>query len=398
MKLYEYSAVAPDGVVLSGMTNASCELELDADFEERGWLLTSAKELPRDRQGVVTRLKRSELVQLASTLATLHSAGVPIREGLRGLKERSSSPRLRALLTEMQRELEAGKSLSEVVDSHPRIFPRVFRASVAAGEASGSLGRVLAKLAEHMEWSTAMRATTIQALIYPSLLLLAIGGLIGILLYHVLPNIVGMFPGGVEQLPSETRFVLSISNFLTANIFWLTGSIVMIVSFFVGAQKNPNLRTRTHRFLLAVPGIGSLAAKIGISKFASTAAVLKSAGCDVFTMLSVSARTVGNAALENALDRSTSRVRAGQSLSHALEQEPLIDPLLVQIVGVGEQTGNLDQSLADLAEHYDKEVPRTVRRTLALFEHLLLIVSGALVAFILLAAMLPIFEMYDLLG
>ena len=380
------------------MTSASCELELDADFEERGWLLTSASELPRERISAVTRLKRAELVQLASTLATLNTAGVPIREGLNGLMERTTSPRVRALLTEMLSQLEAGRSLSEVVDAHPRVFPRVFRASVTAGEASGSLGRVLAKLAEHMEWATAMRATTVQALIYPCLLLLAIGGLIGILLYHVLPNIVDMLPGGAEQLPTETRFVLSVSHLLTSNIVVIAGSVGLLAAALISAEKNPKFRARTHRLFLAVPGIGSLAAKIAISKFASTAAVLKNAGCDVFTMLSVSARTVGNAALEGALHRATARVRAGQALSRALEQEPLIDPLLVQIVGVGEQTGNLDQSLADLAAHYDREVPRTVRRTLGLFEPTLLIVAGVVVAFILLAAMLPIFDMYDLLG
>ena len=398
MKLYQYRAVGADGVQLSGLTSASGEHELDADFEERGLLLTSARELSRERRTQVKSLSGGELVQLASTLATLSSAGVPIREGLSGLSERSSSPRLRALLTEMLIQLEAGKSLSEVVEANPRVFSRVFRASVAAGESSGSLGRVLSKLAEHMEWAREMRSMTIQALIYPSLLLVAVTGLIVILLYHVLPNIVDMFPVGVEQLPSETRLVLGVSNFLTGNIAWIAGVTALAAGGLVYALKQQLLREHLHRGVLALPGIGTLASKLAISKFASTAAVLKSAGCDIFTLLNVSARTVGNAAIEGALARSTMRVKAGQSLSRALEQEPLIDPLLVQIVGVGEQTGELENALVDLASHYDRDVPRSVKRTLSIVEPTMLLVAGAIVAVILLAAMLPIFDMYDLFG
>lgn len=398
MKLFQYRAVGADGAEVSGLTSASGEHELDADFEERGLLLTSARELSSDQRTQVRKLSGTELVQLASTLSTLSSAGVPIREGLSGLSERSSSPRLRALLTDMLIQLEAGKSLSEVVEAHSKVFPRVFRASVSAGESSGSLGRVLSKLAEHMEWAREMRSMTIQALIYPSLLLCAVTGLIGILLYHVLPNIVDMFPGGVDQLPSETQLVLQVSNFLTDNIVWIAGATALAVGSLIYAQKQQHLRERLHRALLLLPGLGTLASKLAISKFASTAAVLKSAGCDVFTLLNVSARTVGNAAIEAALTRSTARVKAGQSLSRALDQEPLIDPLLVQIVGVGEQTGELENALADLANHYDRDVPRSVKRTLAIVEPTMLLVAGAIVAVILLAAMLPIFDMYDLFG
>jgi type IV pilus assembly protein PilC len=141
-----------------------------------------------------------------------------------------------------------------------------------------------------------------------------------------------------------------------------------------------------------------LASKIATARFAATVAVLKSAGCDVSTLLGVAARSAGNAAIEAALARAAVRVEAGHSMSHALEREPLIDPLLVQLVGVGESTGRLDVALDGLAEHYDRDVPRSVKRTLALVEPALLLAAGAVVAFILLAAMLPIFDMYDHLG
>ena len=398
MKLFQYRAVGLDGTLVTGLTSAHGELELDADFEERGLLLTSAKELSRSRKRRQSRLSGAELIQLSSTLATLSSAGVPLREGLAGLKERTQSPHLRSLLTELLVQLEAGHSLSEIVEAEPRVFPRVFRAAVAAGEASGSLGKVLCKLSEHLEWAREMRSMTVQALIYPLILLSAVGGLIGILLYHVLPNIVAMFPGGAVNLPAETRLVLGLSEFLTANAAALLIGLGALIAGLLVCLRNPRTRELLHRAVLLVPVFGALASKLAISKFAATAAVLRSAGCDVFTLLNVSARTVGNSAIEAALTRSTGRVRAGKSLSKALEPEPLIDPLLVQIVGVGEQAGELEAALRDLAAHYDREVPRSVKRTLALFEPLLLLTAGAVVAMILLAAMLPIFDMYDLFG
>jgi type II secretory pathway component PulF len=398
VKTFEYTAANAAGALVSGHALATDELELDGDLEASGLVLTRAVEVSRSPRARGARISRGELVNLSSQLATLTGAGVPLVGGLEGIARRSSSPDVRALVELMIVRLQAGESLSEAMDAHPRCFPDVFRASVRAGEASGSLGHTLARTTRHLEWVQGMRATTAQALIYPAVLLVAIAGLIGILLYHVLPKIIALFPGGVAELPRETRIVMAASELVTSNATVLGVGLVLGAIAFVFAQRAPALRAAAHRALLAVPTLGPLAAKIATSKFAATAATLHSAGCDVFTTLRVAGETCGNAAMHAAFLRATDGVSAGLPISEALAREPLCDSLLVQMISVGESSGRLGETLEHISAHYDQDVPRSVKRMLAVFEPAVLVGAGVLVAFILLAALLPIFDMYDRLG
>ncbi len=398
MKAFEYVAADPRGRRTSGTAWASGENELDSLLEAKGLVLTEAKVIADDRAVRRTRVKKAELINLTNQLATVTGAGVPLVEGLRGIGERLETEGGRRLVQEMVTGLEAGESLSNVMGSYPKAFPDVYRSSVAAGEEAGALERVLQRLASHLEWVRGMRATTVQALIYPVILCFAIFGLILVLLYFVLPRIVGMFPGGAEDLPAETRFVLAISNFLRDQ--WLPlligGSLAGVAAVF--GSRRPAGRRFLHRQLLRIPKLGTVASQIATSKFACTAGILQAAGCDVFTVLNVSSRCCGNAAMEAAFNRATERVKRGATISDALEQEPLMDSLLVQMVSVGERTGDLDRCLERLVKHYDDEVPRSVKRFLSLLEPALLLGAGGVVAFILLAALLPIFDLYESMG
>ncbi len=397
MKTFRYTAATLAGARVTGHGFATSELELDRDLESRGMLLTRVKEVGRASRARQKNLSRSELIHFTAQLATVCGAGVPLVEGLRGIARRM--PRgVANLVEEMISRLQAGESFSDVLERYPRSFPPVYRASVRAGELSGALDTVLTRMTRHLEWVHAMRATTTQALIYPTILFCAVCGLIAILLYHVLPKIIGLFPGGVDELPGETRAVLAVSDFLTTNGHVLGPLVVAIVGGMVAGQRFPRVRRATHRAILAIPRIGGVAANIATSKFAATASTLQSAGCDVFTVLGVGASTCGNAAMSESFQRAEARVRRGLPISDALAEEPLVDPLLVQMVAVGEKSGRLDQALERLSAHYDEDVPRDVKKMLVLLEPALLVGAGAIVAFVLLAALLPIFEMYDRLG
>ncbi|MEM7517941.1 MAG: type II secretion system F family protein, partial [Planctomycetota bacterium] len=274
-------------------------------------------------------------------------------------------------------------------------FPGVYRASVEAGEASGALDLVLGRLGGYLEWTQSMRSTTVQALIYPMILCFAILGLILILLYFVLPRIMGIFPGGPEDLPAQTRFVLAASDFLRANGLVLLGvGIASAISFAV-SFRTPGGKRFFHGLLLRVPKLGMVLAKIATSRFASTASTLQAAGCDVFKVLRIAGATCGNAAMAAGFERATERVRNGQTIADALEDARGVDPLLIQMVAVGEKTGRLDDCLNRVVEYYDQEVPRAVKRFISILEPLLLVVAGGVVAFILLAALMPIFKLYE---
>ena len=395
MKTFEYVAIDLDGNAVVGRAWASNEVELDRELERDGVTLTSAQEVGGARKRGKHKLKPRALHQVTTQLATVTGAGIPIVEGLEGIQERMQDTATRELLSEMVADLQAGEPLSEVMERHPKAFPKVYRSSVEAGEASGALDEVLMRLAHYLEWSQSMRATTIQALIYPAILMFAITGLIGILLYFVLPRIVKLFPGGRDELPSETQLVMGMSDFMVAHIFEILGVIVACaVAVFIALRREGG-RQFLHGCVLSLPKFGSVLGQISTSKFASTARTLQTAGCDVFTVLRIAGNACGNASLSASFARATEHVRNGSTIADALEREKHVDPLLTQMVSVGEKSGQLDQCLARLVEYYDEEVPRVVKRFLSFLEPAMLLGAGIVVTFILLAALMPIFKLYE---
>jgi type II secretory pathway component PulF len=398
VRTFEYTAVSAKGAIITGRAAARDELELDRELESRGCTLARARNVAaaRPRQG--GRLPHADLITLTTQLATISGAGVHIVEGLEGIARRMPRPASRAVVEDVVAGLRSGQLLSEALERHSRSFPDIYRATVRAGEASGSLDTVLLRLAKYLEWSRGIRATAIQALIYPTILLAALVGLVLLLLYFVLPRLLTLFPGGPEDLPEETRLVMAVSAFVVGNAPWIALALVGGVSAFVGARRTPRGRATIDGLILRLPGFGPVSQKLATSRFASTAGVLQQAGCDVFTVLRIAGSTCGNAALGASFTRAGERVRRGQTITQALEHEPRMDPMLVQMVAVGEKSGELDNCLARLAAYYDEEIPRVVRRFLALLEPAMLLCAGALVGFILLAALAPIFKLYETIG
>ncbi len=398
MNTYEYVAVGADGASVSGQAAARDELDLDRELESRGLVLARASIAHSQRKIGSARLSHDDLIALTTQLATIVAAGVHIVEGLEGIGRRLPRAASRLVVEDIVRSLRAGLMLSDALDRHARSFPDVYRASVRAGEASGALDRVLLRLASHMEWARGIRAIAVQALIYPAILMCALVGLIFVLLYFVLPRILTLFPGGRDELPEETKMVMAISSFTVDHIALIVGGLAALVAGIVALRRRAAGRELIDRAVLEIPRMGRVALQLAVSRFASTAGVLQQAGCDVFTVLNVSGETCGNAALGAAFARVTERVRRGQTITQGLESEPLMDPMLVQMVAVGEKTGELDTCLARLAKYYDDEVPRTVKRFMALLEPLLLLGAGLVVGVILLAALSPIFKLYESIG
>jgi type II secretory pathway component PulF len=225
----------------------------------------------------------------------------------------------------------------------------------------------------------------------------AVGALLVVLLTYVLPRIVGLYPAG-HELPFETRAVLAVSRFATGHAAVLGAAAAALALAASCAWARPGGRRLAHAALLTVPRLGRLAREIATARFAATAGILQAAGCDALTMLDVAGRTCGNAAMAAGFARTGARVRRGATIAESLAQERFADPLLVQMVHVGESAGELEGCLARVAAYYDQEVPRTLARMTALFEPALLVGAGALVAFVLLAALLPIFELYGAVG
>lgn len=398
MEQYEYLAVTYGGQNVTGLAQAKSELDLDRLLETKGLTLVKAKVSKvgalASRQG----FNRSELVFFTTQVATLLGAGVPMLAGLKGVGGRMRTTRGRTLVQRMAASLESGNSLSESLKEDPKSFPEVYRECVRAGEISGALPEVLTRLSAYLEWVRAIRVTTMQALVYPVLLMTAILGLIIVLLTFVLPRLMKLFPGGRADLPRETRIVMGLSDFLVGNLAAIgAGAVVCAALVWIG-RRSPKIRERCAGWSLKVPRYGDLARMLATSRFASTAGTLQGAGCDIGTVLDVAGRTCGNAHMAASFGRVSQRVRSGRTITESLEKEGEFDPLLIQMTHIGETSGDLSSSWRQLADYYDEEVPRTVKWFLALMEPAMLIGAALIVSFILLATLMPIFSLYDKLG
>lgn len=396
MSTFDYVALDTAGARVRGRARAQDELALDRELETRRLVLLRARPAAERERGL--GLGRTELAGLMTQLGTTLGAGVPLTDGLAGIGRRMRSESGRRVVGDLVASLEAGESLSIAMARHPRAFPTTIVSAVRAGEAAGELPRVLGEIAGHLETSSRLRASAVQALVYPGLLVAAVAALVVLLLTFLLPRVAALYPSGNAGLPAETRFVLGVSGTLVRHGPWLIATLAALSAGLCAASRRPAARVRLHAALLHVPSLGPLARQVATSRFASTASLLHAAGCDVLTTLRLAGEVCGNAALAASFQRAGESVRRGATLTDALERERHIDPLLVQMVEVGERAGELERCLARVAAHYEVEVPRAVQRCVSLLEPTLLIASGCLVAFILLAALLPLFDLYEVLG
>lgn len=394
---FQYHAVRKDGVRLEGRELARSSSELDRSLEARGLLLLGAREAGRRARALQSRLKRAELVALTNQLATMLAAGIPILQALREVERRSRSRAVRREMAEIDDDLQAGWSLADSLDRRPRSFPPIYRATVRAGERSAKLPEVLSRQGRYLGWVGEIRAMTVQALIYPAILSLAVLGLITILVTFLVPRLVTLYPGGTADLPRETRLLMQLSTFVTGNLGLIAGGLGAALLGLALLARREGPRLFGSRLLLGIPRLGELLRMIATSRFAHTAGMLHESGCDVVQTLRLAGDTCGSAYLARAFRRATERVRGGATIAESLEREPGIDPFLVQLVGVGETSGDLGQSLAHLTRAYDEEVPRTVKWALALIEPAVLLIGGAVVLLVLLAALLPILTLYETL-
>lgn len=394
VKNWRYEAVGPSGRV-RGFMAASDEAELDRSLAKDGVTLISAKSVKVVQKRESERMAHDDLVIFTTQLATVLGAGVPIVEGMRDLGKRMRRKESRSVIEDVVRELESGASLSDAMASRSRSFPLIYRSSVQAGEMSGSMPEVLQRLANHMEWTRSIRQATSQALIYPAILGVAILGLVVTLVTFLVPRIVKMFPGGKDELPWQTRQVMDVSDFITGNWVLIVGGIAAsAVAFFLfGRQPKGRLWLSTR--LLQIPRIGEVMRMFATAKFASTAGTLQNAGCSVADVIGISGRSCGNARMAASFERANEEVQRGASISEALGSDERMDPLLLQMVAVGEKAGDLGGCFDKLSDHYDRELPRIVKWMLSLLEPGMIIVGGLIVAYTLLAAFLPLLDIYD---
>jgi general secretion pathway protein F len=329
--------------------------------------------------------------------STLLAAGLTIERSLTALVEQNEDPGVQEVLAGVRAEVLAGHSLHAALGRFERVFPPIYRALVNAGEKSGELHALLARLADYLESSQATRQKILQALLYPLIVVVVAFAVITGLVAYVVPQIVGVFTHSKQSLPLLTQALILVSDVLRASGLWLAAGAAGAVVLVRRALKNEALRLRWHARLLQVPLLGRFLRTVDSARFASTMAILVGSGVPLLAALEAGRGVIGNLVLRRSVERAIGLVREGSPLHRALAAERLFPPLLIHLVASGEASGTLDQMLARAAQQQQSELDHRTALALGLFEPLLILFMGGLVLLIVLAVLLPIININLLL-
>ncbi len=381
---------------------ADNEARLRHEFEEKGLFVLSMQpkgaiagvslRLPR-RRGLNTR----EFLVFNQELATLLKAGMPLVQSLDLLKGRVTSPVFRGVLEDVHERVRSGSALSDAFGAHGELFPSVYTASLLAGERSGNLDAVLRRYVEYTKIVSTVKRKTISALVYPAILITLAIGLVSIIVLKVVPAFSDFYGSFGANLPLVTRIIVSVSDFIRSQFLVLLIGIAATAIAIVTWVRQPGQKARFDHMLLAVPMLGDVARKFSTSQMARTLATLLGGGLPLVNALDIASRSIGNQFMASQLTIVSGRVREGESFARALEARGVFPDVAVKMAEVGESTGALQDMLNTVADFYDEEIATNMDRFVTLVEPVLLVIMGVVIAGLLLALYMPLFQLSSVL-
>ena len=338
------------------------------------------------------KVRSSDLTIFSRQLANLVKGGLPLMRIFTALTEHTENARFADVLNRMQQEIKGGKALWEALAEYPTIFPPIYVSMVKAGEASGQLSSVLNWLATYLEMEQLRKNQIRSALAYPALLT-GVGALtIVSLVIFIVPRFVSMFQEFEQALPTPTVILIGLSNIMV-NWWWIIALVIFVaVTGSKAYVKTPQGRLAFDTLNLRLPLLGKLNMKSAVSRFARTTAILMHGGVTLFDSMSIVRDVVGNEVFARGVDRVREGMREGQSFSAHLKESGVFPPLLTHMAAVGEETGDLQGVLITVADTYDVEVETTLKSVVALMEPIIIVIIGSVIAFIILAMLLPVFQ------
>jgi general secretion pathway protein F len=400
---YRYVAIDPQGRERKGRLTAANDDAARAGLIARKFHIVAVEEAgakPAGRSLLAFRkdkLGHKELALFTRQLATLVEVA-PLEEALRTLTRQSEAESARAVIGDVHAGLLEGRRLADAMARQPGSFPPLYRAMVAAGETTGSLTTILARLADLLERQAEVRGKLIAALAYPVVLAFVAVGVVAALMIFVVPRVVEQFDDVGQQLPFLTRAVIAISSF-AANWWWLALLLIAGAVFgWVRAMQRPAFKAAIDAWLLRLPLIGRLLRDLYAARFARTLSTMVSSRLPLVEGLRLTVPTIRNAALATATAGIVDQVRAGGSLSAALRDAGVFPPLLVYMTASGESAGRLEQMLERAADYLEREFDRFTAASMALLEPVIIVVMGSCVALIILSILLPILQLQNLAG
>ena len=388
----------PDGEVIESVYVADSEAHLRHELEHKGMCILSlrprrgvgslALQLPKRR-----RIPSREFLVFNQELATLLKAGMPLVQSLDILRHRITNPLFKSILDDVHDKVRAGTALSDAFASHGDLFSGVYTASLMAGEKSGSLETVLRRYVSYTKMIGTVKRRALAALVYPAVLVTLSLVVVSIIVLKVVPEFADFYATFGKQLPFITRAIVAISSALRQQFLLIFVAIALVVAGVVTWLKQPGQRQRFDRLLLRIPAIGSTARKFVTSQMARTLATLLGGGIPLVNAIEITGRSIGNRHMARHFGVVGQKVREGEAFAAALEEEAVFPPVAVKMAEVGESTGALGEMLNSLADFYDEEIETDLSRFVTLVEPLLLVIMGVVIASLLLALYMPLFQL-----
>jgi type IV pilus assembly protein PilC len=363
---------------------------LPISIKEKGKELS----LPKFR----SKVKDKELAVFTKQFSVMIDAGLPLVQCLDIMATQHENRTFQNVLFQVRNDVEAGSTLADAMKRHPKVFDNLFTNMIAAGEAGGILDTILQRLTVFIEKMVKLKRAVRSAAIYPSVILVVAIGVVTIILLKVIPVFATLFEGLGADLPLPTLIVIRLSHLLGTFFPFLLGGIIVIVFGIRYYYKTDAGRLFIDKFLLSLPIFGMVLKKIAVARFSRTLSTLLVSGIPILEGLDITARTAGNKIIENALLRTRKTVEEGKTIIEPLKQSGLFPPMVVQMIGVGEQTGELDQMLTKIADYYDEEADTAISNFLTLLEPMLIVFLGVVVGGIVISMYMPLFTMISKLS
>jgi type IV pilus assembly protein PilC len=395
MAEFAWEARARGGELRKGLMEAESEDAVNTRLRAQQLQPTKVKKKAKAINiQIGTGVGNKDIVTFTRLFATMIDAGLPIVQCLDILQGQTDNKHFAAILKDVKSSVEQGATFSDSLRRHPKVFDHLYVNLVQAGEIGGILDTILNRLAVYIEKAMKLRRQVRGAMVYPSIVVVVFFGVLSILLLFVIPGFENMFKdfGSKEELPALTRMVMTVSRAFTGNILWIFLGVTGLLVGFTYATRTPRGKKIFHKTLLRLPVMGEVLKKIAVARFTRTLGTLLSSGVPILDALEIVAKTAGNVVVEEAIMYARARISEGKNMAQPLMETNVFPPMVVQMVGVGEQTGALDTMLNKIADFYEEEVDVAVSAMTSLIEPVMMVGIGGTVGVVLIAMYLPIFS------
>lgn len=392
MSLYAYKAMDANGRLIFGRMDAINAVDLEMRLKRMELDLISG-DLVRQGGFGGMKITRRELITFCFHLEQLSRAGVPLIESLTDLRDSLENPRFREVIADLIESVEGGKTLSQALAGHAKVFDNVFISLVKAGEESGNLTEVLRSLTESLKWEDELAAQTKKLIMYPSFL----GGVIVLvtlfMMMYLVPKMVSFMKNMGQELPLHTQALIATSNFFVNYWYIALGVPILLISAgTVAVRINAQAQRRYDAAKLSIPYLGDIFKKIILSRFAGVFAMMYASGISVIDSIRTTQAIVGNTVIREGLEQVEQMINDGQNITVAFQNVGLFPPLVIRMLRVGENTGSLDTALSNVSYFYNRDVRESIARVQTMIEPAMTVIVGAIMGWVMLSVLGPIYD------